>query len=82
MAISAADANGNPIANGSSTSSSTITFTFDSGPEGNACVLDGTGSGCTSPQKYTNLSLGKHGIAIFDLSNSNRAAASFNWIIK
>lgn len=85
----AVDGNGDIVANGGSTLSDAITFTFTGtdfvGVSGFECSLDGEAfSACTSPMTYTALASGTHTFkvrAIDTSSNVDPTPASFTWSI-
>ena len=88
---SAADGNEDPVANGASTLSPAITFTFEgtddsgSGVAGFECSLDAAAfSSCTSPISFTGLAVGSHTLrvqAIDAADNIDPTPASFAWTI-
>jgi len=86
---SANDGSGADVANGGTTSSSSITFTF-SGTDnvlvaGFECSLDAAAfSACTSPKSYSSLSDGSHNFQVSAIDTSNNvdpSPASFTWTV-
>jgi len=86
--IIASDGNGIPIANGSSITSSSITFKFADIVNNNSlCTLDGSGRPdlkCTnnSPTTLQNLVQGRHWLIVFNVATGGKGAAStFTWTV-
>jgi YVTN family beta-propeller protein len=88
--ISAVDGNNVPVANLSSTFSTSITFTFEfvddvGGIAGIECSLDGSQfSACTSPITFNNLAASTHTFQVraTDTSgNTNPTPVSFTWTV-
>ena len=86
---SAVDGNGASLANGGSTLSGSITFTFggtdDVGVTGFECSLDGAAfAPCASPTDYSALAIGSHTFQVRALDaagNVDPSPASFTWTI-
>ena len=89
---SAIDGNNNPVLDGNTTSSNSITFTFSGNPSEDVdhfvCTRTGGGGGtidpCISPKEFTDLADGTYNFtvaAVDGVGNKDPTPASFTWTV-